>query len=245
MGNDMSFILDSSVIIGALIGAIISLIAFQYKERKGRIELINISLFHLLDVWKTLAIAGFMLSDSFMQKLVDRIKARFPQENISKEDETELKRSLISAIPAIILAGRADDMGSLASSYNESIKKLATIIPIMAYQLQGNVFLLAFLNALEKIPATPEEKEAMQQIMSQLHSLMYIETCSQLEDDLKYLAFKSGVLTWISTRRYIAETKERRVQLESVETVDSIIDQFVDPLTHQHYDKAVATDVSV
>ncbi|MCG6414136.1 hypothetical protein, partial [Vibrio fluvialis] len=120
-----------SVVVGILLGAVISFISFQYKERKSSRERLNKSLFNLLSVWFSVVANSAIYSDLIKDAVVSALKRKFPNEKIPDNFPEDLAKGMRGMLPVV-------NHDELYKKYHTSVESLADIDPLLAFQLSSN-----------------------------------------------------------------------------------------------------------
>ena len=115
-----------AVILGVLIGGVISFVSFQYKERKETREKINESLYHLLEIWNLIGMIKFVQSDAYHNALISRIKFKFPKEIITEATEKDLKKQFVKGVPLFVNAFSSPKV-SYMERYSTAVMELAKV----------------------------------------------------------------------------------------------------------------------
>ena len=220
------------VVIGIILGSIVSFISYQYKSRQEFKKKINEALFCLLEVWGTIGLVKFLQSEIYARKLIERIRYRFPHENISKNDEKSIIEEMIRSIPLIM---NIHGNESVLDKYNIAIRNLSSILPVVAYELTMNQFLIKYLDGLDVLIKSDENIDGYEMFINQFEKFVYSESYVELEKDLKKLAFKSSLLNSFVVRKRISRINKRMNNILP-EALDEYIDMVVKPLIQKHYD---------
>ncbi|WP_415898067.1 hypothetical protein [Neptuniibacter sp. QD57_21] len=222
-----------AVIVGALLGSGLSAIGFLLKSRKETKVKLNESLFHLLEIWSVFVFVKAIGSDSFHKKLVKSVKNNFPNERLTKNDELELKKGMIMALPALT----GSDLGvssSLMEKYCSSVAELSKVDPILAFELKSKEYLVNAIQSMDKIVG--EEMDTTSSYYLLFKNNMIKEVLSDFESDLKSLSAKSGFIKGIKTRCRI-KRMSRRVSRINDDQLDSLVINLFGPLIQAHYDE--------
>lgn len=213
-----------AVIIGGILGAAISLVAFIFRSRRERKSQINEALFQLLGVWRGVFVGNTVTSDAFFKATIQGLRRRYPNENIPDELADAIKEAAVANLPKII----GIEGGSLAEAYEESVGSLSHIFPVKAHKLLGNTHLIGYIHRVDKwIPES--EKAGVEPALASMRASTYKDAFKELEGDLLYLAWKSGPFCWLEVRSLVKRNKEK---MESIpgEFIDEYVETVFVPL---------------
>lgn len=220
-------------IASALAGGTISAIAFYFRRRRERSELINVSLFHLLDVWRLLSVTCFFQSEVFSKTLGAALRSRFPAEKVTEKEEATFASWGRKALH-LVLGASVDKEKPISHIYEETIINLAPIYPVTAFELKVNVFLVNYMHMAEKIFSEDPMVTEKGLDFSGFKSAMYEEALSQLEGDIRKLALTSSFASWWAARQYIRGVRQR-LSGPPDEAVDLVIEHIFVPIIDKHY----------
>jgi len=223
-----------TVILGALLGAFISLISFTYKSRVEMKAKVNKAIFNLLEVWSLIGMTKALQSEEFSSKFMARMKYKFPKENIDKDTESAIKSGLQEAIPTIIESQLGGD--DYLASYSEAVKDLAPIYPIYAFQLNKNQILIKYLKGMDSLIANHEKSENDEVMIESFKEYANQEAFGEFEKDLKSLSKKAGLVKSGELIKFIDGIKYRVGELPE-DIFDSYINSVFAPAVQKHYDR--------
>ncbi|WMN59946.1 hypothetical protein NI389_00510 [Pseudoalteromonas xiamenensis] len=222
-----------SVIVGAILGGLISSAGFLLRTKREIKEKVNESLFQLLEVWSLVAMLKFSNSDSFSKQLVEEIKVRFPAENIGENEKDIIMQGMVKSIP-MMMGNRESLDGHSLEAYKSSVKELAKIYPMLAFDLNKNDMLINLLSYIDTI-ASDQISSSEEALLSNMKAFMFTEALSDLESGLLELSKLSGKKTKKDVEQRIARINKRLEKLPS-SAFDEYIDSVIAPLVQHHYD---------
>lgn len=225
----------TSVILGAVIGGVISFCSFHYKSRievKGKV---NEALFHLLEVWSLIGAMHFVQSEQFFNKFIERIKVKFPREKFNNRDLDNFKKSMAKSSPLLLDMHSTGD-GFYIDKYTSAVSALAPIYPIHAFELSKNQMLTKFINSFDALVAEEEITESDEIIISRMKNLFNSESFIKFENDLRSLSKKSGISNHRAVCKHIASTKNRMQKIPN-KILDEYLNHVIAPLIQEHYDR--------
>jgi hypothetical protein len=224
-----------SVIVGVILGGLIGSLGYHYKiriENKGKI---NTALFNLLEIWSVVGMAKIINEDEFFNKLIQRIKASFPKENIDSEAAANIRLGLEKSMP-ILLGEEPEKEKHYLNSYLLAVSELAPIDPLYAYQLNKNHMIIKFLDGFDSLVGDQEVTDNDKMLIRNLKSFISNDVYKKFENDLRILSKKSGYLNYWKISRHIKRVKGNLVNIS-----DSIFDNYIEhvmaPVVQAHYDK--------
>ncbi|USD64103.1 hypothetical protein [Vibrio sp. SCSIO 43136] len=210
-----------SVVIGILLGAVISFISFQYKERKSCRERLNKSLFNLLSVWASIVVNSTIHSDLLKDALVNALKRKFPNERMPDNFTDELAKGLRGMFPVV-------DQHELYNKYHASVESLAEIDPLLAFQLSNNKFLIDYLKTLHEFSIKEESDEKSGVFLDSFSSFAYKESMLEFEKDLLKLSRLLGKKQECEVKERIANKKKKMTKIPDAD-MDEYVSQVFDP----------------
>ncbi len=223
-----------AVILGALLGALISLIGFTYKSRLEVKIKVNTAIFHLLEVWSLIGMTKSLQSEDFASKFISRIKVKFPKENIGKDAEIEIISGIQDAIPLIVEPKLGGD--DYWASYSAAVNDIASIYPIYAYQLNKNQMLIRYLKSVDSLMAKHEASEIDEIMIESVKNYANQGAFDEFEKDLKNLSKKLGFFRSRELIDFIGDIKNRVSELPE-DVFDTYIDSVFVPAVQEHYDR--------
>lgn len=223
-----------SVILGALIGGFISFISFYYKSRIEVRSKVNSTLFHLLEIWSLIGMTKACHSNEFSLKMIERLRSKFPKENIGKDVEKQLQEGIKMALPLVIQS--QVDGNDYLEKYTKAVNDLAPIFPLQAYQLNKNTMLMKYLNGIDSLMANEGISESDEDALKSVKYYLNKEAFDEFETDLKALSKKTGFISSRNVIKFIDQVKGRVDDFPD-DVFDGYIDAVISPLVQDHYDK--------
>lgn len=210
-----------SVVVGVLLGAVISFISFQYKERKSNRERLNKSLFNLLSVWSSVVVNSAIHSDLIKDAVVDALKRKFPHEKIPDNFAEDLAKGMRGMLPIV-------NQHELYEKYHTSVESLAEIDPLLAFQLSSNKNLIDYLKKLHEYTTLEEADENTGVFLDSFTSFAYKESMQEFESDLIKLSRLLSKKQEQDVRNRIDRKKQRMVKIPDAD-MDEYINEVFDP----------------
>ncbi|MCG6389443.1 hypothetical protein K6U51_12895 [Vibrio fluvialis] len=210
-----------SVVVGILLGAVISFISFQYKERKSSRERLNKSLFNLLSVWFSVVANSAIYSDLIKDAVVSALKRKFPNEKIPDNFPEDLAKGMRGMLPVV-------NHDELYKKYHTSVESLADIDPLLAFQLSSNKHLVDYLKKLHERSALEENNEISDIFLDSFTSFAYKESMHEFEKDLIKLSRLLGKKQEQEVKSRIERAKQRMAKVSDAD-MDELVNQVFDP----------------
>lgn len=223
-----------SVIIGVLLGAVISFVSFQYKLRVDRIEKLNTALFRLLEIWTLIGTAKLIRSKSFVEKMAVEIQKSFPEEQIDEVFKDNIRQGMLLVAPLILSLGE-EGSESVFDKYSKSIFDLAPIYPVKAFEMNNNQLFIKYLQKVDILLKNETNSEMDRMVLDGFNDFALEDAFKEFERDLKYLARKSGFLNHISVGYKISRVKNRIKNHHEVE-MSEYLTKVLGPAVQKHYD---------
>ncbi|MBO0215749.1 hypothetical protein J0676_19775 [Vibrio sp. Vb2880] len=217
----VTFIPIISVVIGILLGSVISFISFQYKERKSSRERLNKSLFNLLSVWSSVVVNSAIHSDLIKDAVVNALKRKYPNENIPDNFSDELAKSMRGMFPV-------NNHHELYEKYHTSVESLAEIDPLLAFQLSNNKFLIDYLKKLHEYSTLEQANENDGVFLDSFTNFAYKESMQEFENDLIKLSLLLGKKQVQEVKKRIERKKQKMAKIPDAD-MDEYIDQVLEP----------------
>lgn len=223
-------------IAGVIIGAIVSAMAFLYQRRLDTLATLQVSLYRLLELYRSVKLSKLPSVEVQMDWYIDVANEIFPEEKIF-----EKKDSLKQVMGPIITAASGNisqesDDESLLSSYTDTISKLAPLAPLLAYRLGANTSLKKALGEMDEYhknfkeilssETSANDIETLNSIVSLVQTRATKDVIDELRRDILWVAFRCGVtpLLLLVYRFYVRREesiesmlkKEYRVVLQEI-----------------------------
>jgi hypothetical protein len=209
---------------GIVVGALISSIAFWYKRRIDTLSTLQVSLYRLLELYRSIWLSILPSHDVQLDWYIEVAHEIFPEENLL-EKKNEVKEFLLPIVSAAScnISQENEDEGLLVS-YTETISKLGPVAPLLAYRLSANTSLKKALGEMDRyhknvkshIKTNASEKDiaTFDAVISIVQSRTSKEVIGELRRDILWLAFRCGVIPLLALlyRFYI----RREESIESI-----------------------------
>lgn len=169
------------------------------------------------------------------QMLTNRILLRIPENEQTEELKQYLNHLYSGIIRGLLQNDVAEKLSTIEEKYTKAVDNLATIDPITAYILNGKTNIMQSFDLLQEYfeevkEHFPVEEELVQnQILSTVDALkpeIIKEAISDLEDEIKDIAFSINPWTWIKVKRTLQSSKDR-IKNEGEKQIDELLDKLI------------------
>jgi len=173
------------------------------------------------------------------QMLTNRILLRIPKNEQTDELKQYLNQLYSGIVGGLLQNDVADKLEKIEEKYTKAVESLATIDPITAYRLNGKTNIMQSFDLLQdyfeevKEHFSGEEELVKNQISSTFDALkpeIIKEAISDLEDEIKDIAFSINPWTWIKVKRTLQSTKDR-IKNEGEKKIDELLNKLMPKAT--------------
>ncbi|SHG02544.1 hypothetical protein SAMN05444274_1212 [Mariniphaga anaerophila] len=189
-------------------------------------------LFNLLE---TNFIFNKLDNSAIVDLLSERILLRIPKQEQSNEAKQYLIQLYSGVIKEIAQDNVSNSLIEIENNYSKAVEDLATIDPITAYRLNGKTKILQTFDILEnyynKIKQQfPDDNEQVQnsfEIATQtIEPGIIKDAISDLELEIRAVAFSIDFKTWYEVRRTLKKSKDR-VKKDGIKMIDELLDKLI------------------
>lgn len=216
------------IIAGAVVGGAVSSIGFLLKKQREEREKINESLFHLLEIWFVIRTMYACNSSKVIKSLFKKLKYIFPEGKIEASEVASFKAGFQSVVNIFLGLDTQKLHGELLDKYLTSVRELAKIYPMLAFQLNHNKGLILYLNFIDELfndDSLNGSSDAL--VLANMREFMIGEAVEQLETDLMTLSAASGYKNKKRMRRKINRFREKINKELSEIDLDEIMDKIM------------------
>jgi len=218
--------------IGVAFGWTLNQLGQWFRARGEDKKNLKLVLFNLLETYFIFIRSDL---DKIVQKVTDKVFEKIP-----KEQQTEEGKKIMHSIYSGILTNHLkpellEELKSVQENYQNSIKTLASIDPLTAYYLSGKTNIIEgfetiqgwFDNLQHEYPAEATEIEiGAKQVLGIIKPNIINETLTELEKDIKKIAWKINPIVWLKSIQAI-----KRLKKNTNENLDKEIDKLLNQLT--------------
>jgi hypothetical protein len=168
------------------------------------------------------------------QLLTERIILRIPKNEQTAELKQYLNQLYSGIIGSLLKDAVAEKLEVIEDKYTKAVDNLATIDPITAYRLNGKTKIMQSFDLLHDYfeavkEHLPEDELVQNQIALTVDTLkpeIIMEAISDLESEIKDIAFSINPWTWIKVKRTLQSSKDR-IRNEGVKKMDELLDKLI------------------
>ena len=219
----------SNIIIGTLLGALISSIGYLYNRRSEKKKVLNKALFSLLELWWQLNKVSNINLLNVIEIAKERLQKEKPNLTIG-----ELPVELINKLSRLLKNYYIQNDYNLKSDtlenvFQQTLTEICNYSPILAFDLNKNHSLKNVLTKFDdymklvidefQIESPEDISKLNKTITDQLVDTLMIDTLKTLEKDIKKLAFKCGIYKYYGTRKILRKKRDREIDKELLDSI--------------------------
>ena len=217
-------------IVGIVVGWFLNQIGQWFKVRSDQKKTLKFVLFNLLETYHLFSKSDF---DSFTKKISSKVKSYIPSNEQTIATETYIDQIFSDLVTNYLKPRLLSELNEIENDYKNSILSLAEIDPITAYYLNGKSSILERFEQMEswmkmleyQNPNDAQEiKKSSKLVMEIIKPNMFTETQTELEKDIKKIAFKINPVVWYNSGKAIKRVKEN-LSKEIDKEIDEIFDK--------------------
>lgn len=207
------------IILGALLGGVISFAGYLFRLRVDRKRVLNKALFDLLNIWFVIQRVVEFDVDYYVQKYKDFIHKQSPEAELPKPIADIFGQALTSRVNEIKKETKQGDR-TLQEIYIDSVNAISCYSPVLAFNINKKVSLDDIDSIVDDYfkditptfqnLVTEDDLNQISSISSTIKQESNLVILKYLEDDLKYLALRCGLRTRIRVRKKIARSKKSK-----------------------------------
>ena len=224
-----------SLIIGTVIGGILSSMGYLYQKRAERKKKLNQVLYTMLEVWHIVFVAMKFRNGYVWEQLQGYLAHNGIHIPETDEYIDEFIRKQSIALLDDLIERRKNVTGKdFHEKYNEALHDISSTYPILAYEISRNQsvekileFLDSYFDKAKHFAANEEEQKFASILKNKLKNKMSEESIDKLEKDLFKVAWKSGFWNWMKTKSKVKNKKNQRIYDEG--NFNEIINLISDP----------------
>ena len=212
MGSELSVL-----IIGALLGALISSTGYLLRRRTERKKVFNQSLFSLLEIWSQINKIVKVDPANFVEQLKGYISKKYPDVKFDEKDSASFVL-IVKVFKNLIVEKELSKINeSFEQLFYETIKEISFYSPVLAYELNKEHSIKHILSIIDQyinsisaiIDSTQlaDLNNKKQLITDKLQEKIMKETLLSLENDLKKVALKGSIRNYYKVKKLLKEKK--------------------------------------
>ncbi|OGU65674.1 MAG: hypothetical protein A2279_04635 [Stygiobacter sp. RIFOXYA12_FULL_38_9] len=212
MGSELSVL-----IIGALLGALISSTGYLLRRRTERKKVFNQSLFSLLEIWSQINKIVKVDPANFVEQLKGYISKKYPDVKFDEKDSASFVLIVKVFKNLIVEKELSKNNESFEQLFYETIKEISFYSPVLAYELNKEHSIKHILSIIDQyinsisaiIDSTQlaDLNNKKQLITDKLQEKIMKETLLSLENDLKKVALKGSIRNYYKVKKLLKEKK--------------------------------------
>lgn len=232
----------ASTVIAALVAAYAANAAYRVSKGDSRRATQNSVLFNLLELWYLLKRSRMIQSTELTAAYLSVIKRKFPNIELSTKDFEKIDSIIAPVLSQLLPSFLVREQDSIAAAYKRSISDLATVDPILAFRMGGNEALMStvdmldrqiqmFLGEAAKERSGELTKSFLDNLGQRSVNYLYEDALSDLERDLRALARRISVPTWVRLELRLRKAESLKSSLPEI--VEKLIDKLLMPTIAQ------------
>ena len=213
-------------------------IGYWLRWRQEKRDNLREALYLLLEIWHQITVLSIKSIDKDIDVFFERLRTRFPQEDISDVDEKAFK-SHLSSVLLHILKGRAlEEFDGMQDAFSKVVNLISRTNPVYAYQLDSVSSIKQRLSAIDEyfqstLPmydSSDENTRAFaERVRHKIVSRAETDEGLELEKKIGSLAIRVGIFTWL---RAVKVINRRKKTLESsiyddMDEIDALLDELL------------------
>lgn len=212
MGSELSVL-----IIGALLGALISSTGYLLRRRTEKKKVFNQSLFSLLEIWSQINKIVKVDPANFVEQLKGYISKKYPDVKFDEKDSVSFVLIVKVFKNLIVEKELSKNNESFEQLFYETIKEISFYSPVLAYELNKEHSIKHILSIIDQyinsISAIIDSNQLTdlnnkkQLITDKLQEKIMKETLLSLENDLKKVAWKGSIRNYYKVKKLLKEKK--------------------------------------
>jgi hypothetical protein len=217
--------------VGIVFGWTLNQLGQWFRTRQEDKKNLKIVLFNLFETYFVFIRSDL---DKYVQKITNKVHSKIPPNEHTEEAKTLLQTLYSGIMKNYLKPDLIKEIKIVQENYQNSIKTLAAIDPLVAYYLSGRTNILENFNTIEGMfdsvkEQFPNDQNEMQlganQALNIIKPDILKDTLVDLENDIKKIAWKINPYVWFKSIRAI-----KRLKANTNEKLDKEIDTLFDKL---------------
>ncbi len=162
--------------------------------------------------------------------LTTKVLERIPKNEQTDEAKQFINQLYNGIIGEFVEENVADALEETEEHYTKSISELSKLDPITAYRLNGKNKIFQVFDLLhdyydevkEKFPNEPGLNEQIELTVQTIKPELIKDAISDLEDEIKGIAFSINLWTWFKAKKTITKTKSK-VRKDDEKKIDELL----------------------
>lgn len=200
-------------IIGIMLGFILTQIGVSYRARLENRRTLKTVLFHLLETYHSLDRSNPGLR---LTKLTRKVIGMMPGQPLDEKNISQYEQLFATHLTSLAANHMAHEIQDISKDYQKSVQALSAIDPFTAYYLSRRTSIdqlfQSFSGFADQITfQSPSERAQLRQgvelFIASLKPKIFEDSLRDLEVDIRTIAFKISIFTWIRVQIAIARIK--------------------------------------
>lgn len=203
-------------ILAVVLTALFAWIAYVARTNSERKRILSSTLFNLLEIWHRLKSVHGYNSAQLSAAYLEELQNQMPGVEISASDRVQVTNFLENNLQQLLiqLLSKGEDL--LEDSFQQSIKHLAEVEPLLAYSLRANKSIKSAISeidgfiteTIDGLVHDDKEKAQTGELLKGMKNYLYADAIRDLERDLRFLSLRIGLLTYVRTFNLMRRRKE-------------------------------------
>lgn len=217
-------------------------LGYFYRARKDKSENLKKALYIILEIWHRMAILYRRNCDDYFDVLIAELMKKVPEEGVTEEDYKAMKEHFTPILMKHLHKAAFSDIEHYQDSFDEAVKLISINDPFFAYHIGSGGKTKKYLDSLDcylEDALKPFENNGGDSLafsntlkghMSEHASLGIL---SGLEDDIKRLSYRIGVMAFIQSF-FVIRKRKSRLQAIETEEISDMVNNLVLPAMEKH-----------
>ncbi len=214
-------------------GWLLNELSYYFRCRREDKKKLKEVLFNLLDIWHLMKANN---PDLVVQITIDKLTGRFPDAFRNKEALLFWKPFYQDFADGLMQQIVNKEISGIKERYEISVNSLAEIDPLLAHRLSGKLSVQDYfetfnerLNNVKNVfldAGRSQDTMAFETIRAELKPLVMDDVVKTIEDDIKDVAYKIGIMTWINTLQKLNK-HYNYILREMDKKIDEFLENFI------------------
>jgi hypothetical protein len=241
---DWKYFVPIVSIISVIAGWFLNEMSYYFRCRRQDKRKLKEVLFNLLDIWHLMKANN---PDLVVQITIDKLTGRFPDAFRNKEALLSWKPFYQDFADGLMQQIVSKEISGSKERYEISVNSLAKIDPLLAHRLSGKLSVHDYIKiSNERIEnfkgiisnfGTSDDLNALESLKQMVRPIIMDDVTKTMEDDIKEVSCKIGVLTWFKTKRKLGK-HDAYILREANKKTDEFLNN-IEKLTQSQVTKGV------
>ncbi len=223
-------------VLAVVLSALFAWIGYVTRANSERKRILSSTLFNLLEIWHRLKRLHGYDSAQLSTIYFEEIQKQIPGLEISASDRTQVTCFIENNVQMFLaqLVTRGEEL--LEDSFQQSIRQLAEVEPLLAYSLSANNSIKTAIleidsfikKSIDGLIHDDKDKVQTDEMLKGVKTYMHEDAAHDLERDLRQLSLKIGFPTYIRTI-YLLRRKRATSNSDMQELIGKLLSELVIP----------------